>query len=179
MRIARYEQDGTVRLGFFEDSFVVGLSDAAAACGGKFAQSDPLTESSDVLDVLPPDGPLCKLAIELAEAIKRLSGSAREKLAVPTDHVRLLVPIPRPNAIFLLAGNYAAHIEEGGKKAAARQETFPYVFMKPPTTITHPGDPVKIPTVSPASIDWECELGVVMGRPCKGCLLYTSPSPRD
>src|SRR2546421_601148 len=52
--------------------------------------------------------------------------------------------------------------------AAERDETFPYVFMKPPTTtLTHPGDPVSIPRASPDHIDWECELGVVIGRRCR------------
>jgi 2-keto-4-pentenoate hydratase/2-oxohepta-3-ene-1,7-dioic acid hydratase in catechol pathway len=168
MRIARYEQDDSVKIGFFEDSCLIALADAAAACAGEFSRSEHLRSSSDILHFLPPDGPACKQAIALNEAVKRLKESDREKLAVPTDHVRLLVPIPRPNAIYLLAGNYAAHIEEGGKKAAARQETFPYVFMKPPTTLTHPGSPVKIPAISPLSIDWECELGVIIGRNCKG-----------
>ena len=50
-------------------------------------------------------------------------------------------------------------------RAAERQETFPYVFMKPPsTTLTRPGDPIVMPRVSPDHIDWECELGVVIGR---------------
>jgi 2-keto-4-pentenoate hydratase/2-oxohepta-3-ene-1,7-dioic acid hydratase in catechol pathway len=40
--------------------------------------------------------------------------------------------------------------------------------MKPPlTTLTNPGDPVKIPAVSPNSIDWELELGVIIGKRCK------------
>src|SRR3712207_8099225 len=44
----------------------------------------------------------------------------------------LLVPVPKPNKIFLLAGNYAEHIREGGGIAEERENTFPYVFMKPP-----------------------------------------------
>jgi 2-keto-4-pentenoate hydratase/2-oxohepta-3-ene-1,7-dioic acid hydratase in catechol pathway len=40
--------------------------------------------------------------------------------------------------------------------------------MKPPgTTLTHPGDPVRIPAVSPDKIDWEIELGVILGRRCR------------
>jgi 2-keto-4-pentenoate hydratase/2-oxohepta-3-ene-1,7-dioic acid hydratase in catechol pathway len=79
--------------------------------------------------------------------------------------VELLVPIPRPPKLLLLAGNYAKHIEEGGGVAAQRAETFPYVFMKPPTTtLTDPGKPIKIPAGSPDHIDWEMELGVIIGR---------------
>src|SRR5262249_14978647 len=43
-----------------------------------------------------------------------------------------------------------------------------YFFWKPPsTTLTHPGDPVKIPAVSPRHIDWEIELGVILGKKCR------------
>ncbi|MCA9054238.1 MAG: fumarylacetoacetate hydrolase family protein, partial [Planctomycetaceae bacterium] len=66
------------------------------------------------------------------------------------------------------AGNYSQHIEEGGGQARERKETFPYVFMKPPlTTLTNPGDPIRIPEVSPDEIDWELELGVIIGREAK------------
>jgi 2-keto-4-pentenoate hydratase/2-oxohepta-3-ene-1,7-dioic acid hydratase in catechol pathway len=42
------------------------------------------------------------------------------------------------------------------------------VFTKPPsTTLTRPGDPIVLPRVSPDHIDWECELGVVIGRRCR------------
>ena len=41
--------------------------------------------------------------------------------------------------------------------------------MKPAsTTLTDPGKPIHIPAVSPAAIDWELELAVVIGRRTKG-----------
>jgi 2,4-diketo-3-deoxy-L-fuconate hydrolase len=74
----------------------------------------------------------------------------------------------QPNKLFLLAGNYNEHIQEGGGLATERAETFPYVFMKPPTTtLVDPGKNVVIPKVSPASIDWELELAIVIGKKCK------------
>ncbi|MDP6447651.1 MAG: fumarylacetoacetate hydrolase family protein, partial [Pirellulaceae bacterium] len=64
---------------------------------------------------------------------------------------------------------YAKHIEEGGGVAAERAETFPYVFMKPPTTtLTNPGRPIQIPAVSPDHVDWELELAIVIGKHAKG-----------
>ena len=82
--------------------------------------------------------------------------------------MKLLVPHATPSKLLLLAGNYAKHIEEGGARAAERAQTFPYIFMKPPlTTLTHPGDPIRLPAVSPDFIDWELELGVVIGRQCR------------
>ncbi len=50
-----------------------------------------------------------------------------------------------------------------------RAETYPYVFMKPAsTTLNRHGGDIPIPAVSPGNIDWECELGVVMGKRAKG-----------
>jgi 2,4-diketo-3-deoxy-L-fuconate hydrolase len=93
---------------------------------------------------------------------------ARGELTIPTSEVRLLVPIASPPKMLFLAGNYAKHVAERGGAAAERDDTFPYVFMKPAsTTLTHPGDPIVIPRVSPGQIDWECELGVIIGRRCR------------
>ena len=87
---------------------------------------------------------------------------------LPLEQVELLVPVPRPNKLLLLAGNYAKHVAEQGHQSAERDETFPYVFMKPPsTTLTDPGKPVVLPAVAPDHCDWEVELTVVVGRRCK------------
>ena len=76
----------------------------------------------------------------------------------------VLPPVPNPNKILLLAGNYAAHIEEGGGKALSKVETTPRVFMKPPsTTLIASEQPIVIPA-NGAFIDWEAELGVVIGK---------------
>src|SRR6516162_7051580 len=97
-----------------------------------------------------------------------LSDGERTQLSRPITATNLLVPIAQPNKVLLLAGNYAEHIREGGGVAAERQDTFPYFFWKPPTTtLTHPNGPVRIPAASPNHIDWELELGVVMGRRCR------------
>ncbi len=106
---------------------------------------------------------------DLSQWVENLDVVARGELSIAIDEVQLLVPIGDPGKLFLLAGNYPAHVAERGGNAAERAETFPYVFMKPPsTTLTHPGDPVVLPRVSPDHIDWECELGVVIGRRCRG-----------
>jgi 2-keto-4-pentenoate hydratase/2-oxohepta-3-ene-1,7-dioic acid hydratase in catechol pathway len=125
--------------------------------------------ASDDLLVLLPHGAASDAARQLWGWIERQGNGLSANARLPLAQVQLLVPVPRPNKLFLLAGNYASHIEEGGGVAAERAETFPYVFMKPPTTtLTHPGSPVLIPRISPGAIDWELELGVVIGRRCKG-----------
>ena len=131
-------------------------------------ESAALPATGSLLDVLPPDG-LAAAAAARVHGWLAQGGEVPAGAALAPDDVQLLVPVPRPDKLFLLAGNYAAHIEEGGGKASEREETFPYVFMKPPTTtLTHPGNPVRIPDVSPDHIDWELELAVIIGREAKG-----------
>lgn len=162
MRICRFELHQQPQLGFFEDSTVIPLSAAAAKLGVGG------TTSASVLDALP-GGSQRSFVRDLQQRLSGLSSSELGSLRLPVDAVKLLVPVPAPTKLLLLAGNYSKHIEEGGGKAAERAQTFPYVFMKPPlTTLTHPGDAVRIPEVSPDHIDWELELGVIIGRTCRG-----------
>jgi len=169
VRIARYEQTGLAAAAFYFDDFLVPVASAAVAYQRATGSALAVPDDDDLLRLLPPDGE----AHQEAETLYAWSGENLDQfdtgVKLATDHVQLLVPIPRPNKLFLLAGNYAAHIEEGGGIAAERAETFPYVFMKPPTTtLTDPGRPVIVPRVSPDYIDWELELAVIIGRKCKG-----------
>jgi len=60
--------------------------------------------------------------------------------------------------------NYRAHALESG----AEIPKHPMIFMKAPTTVQNPGDPIVIPRfLRSDKVDFEGELGVVIGRPCK------------
>ncbi|MEZ6070554.1 MAG: fumarylacetoacetate hydrolase family protein [Pirellulales bacterium] len=167
MRLCRFQhagnvQAGNVQAGFYADDHVVPLTAAADACGEPL----DLPAGDDLLPLLPGGQHVAaasKLAAWLTENTDALPSAAR----LSVDDVQLLVPVPAPRKIFCLAGNYSKHIEEGGGVAPERAETFPYVFMKPITTLTHPGAAVEIPRVSPDAIDWELELAVVIGRTVK------------
>lgn len=169
MRLCRIELSGKPVAAFYSEQHVIPVLAAAATYANNQGTALDLPDTDDLLALLPPDGQHAPQARKLSEWVNQQSASAIQDLAIPTNTARLLVPVPRPNKLLLLAGNYAAHIEEGGGIAAERAETFPYVFMKPPTTtLTHPGDPVRIPSVSPHAIDWELELAIVIGRGGKG-----------
>jgi len=162
MRLCRYQTDGAVRAAFYDDSRLADLTHLAGRLG------IAVPESNDLLDYLPPNGRFAQTVQPLFQRYTQLSAHEREQFSYPIDAVKLLVPIAEPKKVLLLAGNYAEHIKEGGGVAAERQNTFPYFFWKPPsTTLTHPGDPVRIPAVSPNHVDWELELGVVIGRQCR------------
>jgi len=169
MRLCRLRLDGKVQVGFYDEERVVPLPVAAAAFQKVAGRSLRLPEGDDLLVLLPPAGAANQAVRELAAWLAADRSHVPAEGTVPTAKAELLVPIPRPNKIFLLAGNYADHIKEGGGIAAERAETFPYVFMKPPTTtLTDPGRPIRIPKVSPTHIDWELELGVIIGRKTRG-----------
>lgn len=161
MRLCRFEIAGIRQVGFFEDTSVLPLPAAAKACGIEVVPSD------DLLSCLP-GGSQRNAIIDIQQRLSAMAASELGGLRIAIDRVNLLVPVPAPSKLLLLAGNYSKHIEEGGGKATERAATFPYVFMKPPlTTLTNPGDPVLIPEVSPDHVDWELELGVIIGRTCK------------
>ena len=159
MRLCRFHHAGANQAGFYNDDSVIPLSQAAAAHGVELPESDCLLG-------LLPGGASRDAVIKLQG---ELTDDEKASLSIPLADVKLLVPVPSPSKLLLLAGNYSKHIEEGGGKASEREQTFPYVFMKPPlTTLTDPGDPVRIPAISPDHIDWELELAVIIGRECKG-----------
>lgn len=168
MRLCRFSLDDLTLTGFFADDCVIPIEQAAEAYSEEQGVELLLPSTSDLLDLLPPSGPSFQAACDLAAWVEQLDPLTISELAIPIEEVQLLVPIEAPNKILLLAGNYAEHIVERGGLSVERQETFPYVFMKPPsTTLTNPGDPIVIPRISPDHIDWECELGVVIGRTCR------------
>ena len=66
--------------------------------------------------------------------------------------------------IYAIGLNYRAHAEETGLEIPK----YPLVFMKAPTAAQNPGDPIVLPRyLRSDKVDYEAELGVVIGRPCK------------
>ena len=66
--------------------------------------------------------------------------------------------------IYAVGLNYRAHAEETGLDIPK----YPMVFMKAPTATQNPGDPIVLPRyLRSDKVDFEGELGVVIGQPCK------------
>lgn len=161
LRLCRYQAKKDVKVALYFDDHVVDVQQLASTLKAN------VPSSTDLLDFLPPDG---KGAAAIGDLSKRyLSMKAEEQGAfkTPVSSIKLLTPIPEPKKIILLAGNYNAHIVEGGGQATEQKETFPYFFWKPPsTTLISPEDSIRIPKVSPDHVDWELELGVIIGKRC-------------
>ena len=70
-----------------------------------------------------------------------------------------LGPAVRPDKVVCVGLNYRSHIEEMGRAFPDH----PTLFAKFPDTLTGPCDDIVVPRAS-AEVDWEVELGVVIGR---------------
>src|SRR5437867_5359912 len=165
MRLCRYSRDGRIEVGLYDEKFIVPVTAAATASANATHERLDRLDSDDLLAFLPPDGKHFAAAKKVAEWAARNDGGVAANMRLAHEAVELLVPIPRPNKLLLLAGNYNEHLQEGGGASTERAETFPYLFWKPSsTTLTGSYKPVVIPKVSPDHIDWELELCIVIGR---------------
>jgi 2-keto-4-pentenoate hydratase/2-oxohepta-3-ene-1,7-dioic acid hydratase in catechol pathway len=80
--------------------------------------------------------------------------------------VMLHAPIPRPaKNVFCVGWNYLEHFEEGAKKLQDNRELpqWPVFFSKAPTAVNGPYDPIPFDPAVSTSLDWEVELGVIIG----------------
>ena len=90
----------------------------------------------------------------LSEFTERLDDSSVTGLLAD---VTLGPPVPRPQKIFGIGLNYAAHVAESGREAPSS----PVVFTKFPSCLTGPTGDVEI---RGGGCDYEVELVVVIGR---------------
>lgn len=72
---------------------------------------------------------------------------------------RVGAPVGRPHQILCVGLNYRDHAAETGQAVPAE----PILFTKSPNTLVGPDDEVRIPRGA-AQVDWEVELGIVIGR---------------
>lgn len=167
MRLCRFRNHGRIQVGFYEDQRVAGVVEAANRFREATGEHIDLPSGDNLLTFLTPSA-VGQHVERLANWVTLNIGSLDAEVAPALEDVELLLPVPRPNKLLLLAGNYAAHIEEGGENSVERAETFPYVFMKPPSTTLRPSSSTfNLPTVSLSTIDYELELAVIVGRTAK------------
>lgn len=80
--------------------------------------------------------------------------------SVPLATATLATLVPHPNKIICLGLNYATHILEMGRATPE----YPTLFAKYDGSLIGAHDAIRSPAVSD-DLDWEAELGVVIGRP--------------
>jgi 2-keto-4-pentenoate hydratase/2-oxohepta-3-ene-1,7-dioic acid hydratase in catechol pathway len=127
-----------------------------------------------VLDLSANGGPPSLLSlIQAGPAQWQRAAAVAEAMGdtgLALDGVRLHAPIPRPlKNVFCLGLNYVAHAKESA--AARNKETkipdIPVIFSKTPTTVNGPFDDIPVDRAATNQVDWEVELGVIIGTPGK------------
>lgn len=122
-------------------------------------EGDRVSDVGSADPSLPADlGPLLA-AGELGRVSAALAAAPRLALA----DVRLEAPIAMPPNLLAIGLNYADHVSESGMN----KPDMPVVFNKQVTCITGPFDPIEVPAVAPTLVDYEGELGVVIGTRCR------------
>lgn len=141
MKLATFLQSGAERIGVVEGEFLVDL-----------AQADPS---------LPREmTAFLEAGAEVLQRARRAAASADRRIALAD--VRLLAPVPRPRKFLAVGLNYADHAAETGRGAPS----FPIIFNKQVSCVHPPFDDVVRPRVS-VELDYEGELGFVMGKRCR------------
>jgi 2-keto-4-pentenoate hydratase/2-oxohepta-3-ene-1,7-dioic acid hydratase in catechol pathway len=110
---------------------------------------------------------LSPITDDIAGAFLGADGPARARDALAAGRLPVLddaglrigAPVARPGAVICIGQNYAAHAAESGSEPPST----PIIFFKHPNTVVGPDDDVRIPR-SAATVDWEVELAVVIGR---------------
>lgn len=139
MRLARFEHEARISLGLVVEDEIVDLSGTA----GVPNRMETFLDGGE----------------SVFEAARRAESSAPR---LPIEDVRLLAPVPMPGKFLAIGLNYADHVRETGSEAPE----FPVFFNKQRTCVTGPFDPIHIPRAS-SLVDYEGELGVVVGRRCR------------
>jgi 2-keto-4-pentenoate hydratase/2-oxohepta-3-ene-1,7-dioic acid hydratase in catechol pathway len=99
------------------------------------------------------DGALDELRVASANA--RIASSGR-----PLAEAELLAPVPRPGKVVAIGRNYRDHVGEEGADAPPA----PLVFGKWPSSVIGHGAEIRWDPALTAQVDYEAELGVVIGR---------------
>jgi 2-keto-4-pentenoate hydratase/2-oxohepta-3-ene-1,7-dioic acid hydratase in catechol pathway len=157
--------DSSARLGVVAGDRV---TDFAAAARGKWPGEPPATLLA-----------LVDLGPDAWRRAHDLMATAATANSYALADVRWHAPVPRLRKnVFCLGLNYKAHAQESAQ-ARGREikiPTVPVFFTKAPTTVNGPYGDVPIDTAVTSKVDWEVELGVVIGRSARSIPKADAPA---
>ena len=189
-KLGTFERDGRAFVGIvLRESLVI---DFAAAHAAIQSTAPTLVAPVDMKDLIVRyDTGLRARIVEIVRAVE-VAGNARPPYAYDLPAVKILPPIMYPTTMLNVAVNYAAHDAEMAalrdqvpgagvatagaaapgtvsapgiwERAGTDARWNPYVFIKLPAAIIADGEAIRLPP-GRVRVDWECELGLVIGRP--------------
>ncbi len=149
VHVARYEREGQIEWGLVEAGALRPIPGGFASLGDFLA-----------------DGKAKALAMR-GQSVNGV---------VPIDSVRMLSPVTAPCNIVCQGLNYATHRSEAG--ADSEKSPFNLIFMKAASSLSGPYDDVVRPR-GVQLLDYELELGLVIGAPITGRTTITNDNLAD
>ncbi len=155
MRVATFRSGGNLRLGVVQGEQMVDV----ALVADRLGMGDLAGATSGMLALIAGGD-------EASQAVADVAARAPADALLPLATVELAAPIPRPRKnVFCVGRNYAEHAAESLR--AIGQEVklpeFPNIFTKAVTTVTGPYSDIPFDAAVSEQIDWEVELGVIIG----------------
>jgi 2-keto-4-pentenoate hydratase/2-oxohepta-3-ene-1,7-dioic acid hydratase in catechol pathway len=158
MRYAMWStpRDPTPRLGIVHAG---GIADVKALAPGKSIGPVPAT-LLELIEAGPEEWRRIGHGIDLA-----LSGPAASSATYRLQDVQWHAPIPRPRKNIVCLGlNYASHVRETTRlDKPMKVPEVPVFFTKASTSASGPNDPIPWDRSATTQIDYEAELGVIVG----------------
>ncbi len=142
MRLVQYREGGRSRLGAVCRGRVIDVAVVATRTGREVAA---FRSTLDLLEAGP-------------EALEFVRGLSADDQAMPLQEVELDFPVPA-RKIVAIGLNYLDHAKEAGMPVPSA----PLCFAKFTSSLAGPFDPIRLPAAD-AEVDFEGELGVVIGR---------------
>lgn len=105
--------------------------------------------------------------IESGTDLSAMLANATDAMRVKFADITLLAPIPRPRKNVMCLGlNYLEHAEETANQIGrtGKAPQYPIVFTKCPTSVIGQDATVPFDPDTCSQLDWEAELGVVLGK---------------
>jgi 2-keto-4-pentenoate hydratase/2-oxohepta-3-ene-1,7-dioic acid hydratase in catechol pathway len=181
-KLGTFERQGRVFVGIvLGETRVV---DFAAAHAAITNPASGIAAPTDMKDLIARYDGLRPRIIEIVRAV----GDTRPAYVYDVGALKILPPIMYPTTMLNVAVNYREHdLEMARRQGDTRTATAgeappgttsatgiwerkqgdtrwnPFMFVKLPAAIVAHGEPVRLP-VGRTQVEWECELGVVIGR---------------
>jgi 2-keto-4-pentenoate hydratase/2-oxohepta-3-ene-1,7-dioic acid hydratase in catechol pathway len=182
-KLGTFERQGRQFVGIvLRESVVIDLAAAHTAITNP---PSGVAAPSDMKDLIARYDGLRPRIVEIVRTV----GDSRPAYVYDVTALKILPPILYPTTMLNVAVNYREHDLEMARRqgdtrtatageapagttsatgiwerAAGDTRWNPFMFIKLPAAIVAEGEPVRLP-VGRTQIEWECELGVVIGRP--------------
>jgi 2-keto-4-pentenoate hydratase/2-oxohepta-3-ene-1,7-dioic acid hydratase in catechol pathway len=191
-KVGSFEDNGRAFVGIVLNNNLV--IDIAAANIQLPRQGGYVASPTDMKDLIERyEGGLRDRIVRIVESVDAMPGNSRPAYVYTLNRLKIMPPVMYPRTMMNTALNYTEHALEmedvrddgvdgsaepgiatpgtarpaGIWEPAGRDRRWnPYMFIKLPSAIIAHGEAVQLPEGRP-EIDWECELGVVIGKTAK------------